>query len=68
VLHCHLAHWGFALRDAKFMTGHLANFGFRPVEREAFEQALSEHAWKPGRVGRWRIDPTLDVAAWQTRS
>jgi leucyl/phenylalanyl-tRNA--protein transferase len=67
-LHCHLAHWGFALRDAKWPTEHLASLGFRTIGREEFLEALEEHAWTPGRVGRWTVDQSLDVAAWQTRT
>jgi leucyl/phenylalanyl-tRNA--protein transferase len=63
-LHCHLDNWGFALRDAKRMTGHLAGQGFHPVSRIEFMQELENHAWKPGRVGRWEVDPSLDVAGW----
>ena len=67
-LHCHLAHWGFALRDAKWPTEHLASLGFHTMGRDEFLQALEKHASKPGRVGRWSTDPNLDVAAWQTRA
>jgi leucyl/phenylalanyl-tRNA--protein transferase len=67
-LHCHLAHWGFALRDAKWPTDHLASLGFRTMGREEFLEALKEHASKPGHIGRWSIDPSLDVAAWQTKA
>ena len=66
-LHCHLAHWGFCLRDAKWPTEHLASLGFREMPRDQFLAELSAHAWKPGRVGRWSLDPTLDLATWQTR-
>jgi leucyl/phenylalanyl-tRNA--protein transferase len=67
-LHCHLAHWGFALRDAKWPTDHLKQLGFRLMPREEFLAVLKEHAWKPGRVGRWAVDETLDVAAWRTKA
>lgn len=66
--HCHLAHWGFSLRDAKWPTAHLANLGFHTLGRDEFLLALREHAWKPGRVGRWTVDQTLDVSAWQTKA
>lgn len=63
-LHCHLDNWGFALRDAKWMTEHLAGLGFYPIARAEFLSELEEHAWKPGRVGRWEVDPSFDVARW----
>lgn len=65
-LHCHLAHWGFALRDAKWPTEHLTSLGFNRVSRDELLTALREHAWRPDHVGPWRIDETLDVAAWRT--
>jgi len=66
-LHCHLAHWGFALRDAKMLTEHLAHLGFRNMGRDAFLQTLREYAWRPGRVGRWAVDDSLDVAGWSAQ-
>jgi leucyl/phenylalanyl-tRNA--protein transferase len=66
-LHCHLAHWGFVLRDAKRQSSHLTNLGFHPMERSGFLLALEKHAWTPGRVGRWSVDETLDVAAWNSK-
>jgi leucyl/phenylalanyl-tRNA--protein transferase len=67
-LACHLAHWGFALRDAKNMTEHLASLGFRSMPRAEFLSELQEHAWKPGKVGAWTLDDDLDVGAWQPRT
>jgi leucyl/phenylalanyl-tRNA--protein transferase len=67
-LNRHLAEWGFALRDAKWLSEHLTGLGFRLISRAEFLAALEEHAWKPGRVGRWRVDESLDVAAWRTGS
>jgi leucyl/phenylalanyl-tRNA--protein transferase len=67
-LHCHLAHWGFALRDAKWPTGHLASLGFREMPRTEFLAELERHAFKRGLVGRWSVDPSLDLAAWRTTS
>jgi leucyl/phenylalanyl-tRNA--protein transferase len=69
VLNCHLASCGFVLRDAKWMTGHLANFGFTVVGRADFEAVLRRHAHRAGRTGRWAVDESLDVAGWHpTRS
>lgn len=64
VLNCHLAHWGFVLRDAKWMTDYLASSGYTLISRASFEDILRRHAHGPDRVGRWEIDQTLDVAAW----
>lgn len=63
-LHRHLRHWGFALRDGKAMTAHLAGFGFRTIPRFEFKIRLKRHVNEPGRVGMWSADPTLDLADW----
>jgi leucyl/phenylalanyl-tRNA--protein transferase len=61
-LHRHLAAWGFRLRDAKWMTPHLQSYGFYEVPRAEFLGMLDLYADQPGMVGRWRADPTLDLA------
>jgi len=63
-LNCHLAHWGFALRDAKWMTGHLGSLGFRLIPRDEFLNVLNANVAQAGRVGRWDVDETLDTAKW----
>ena len=64
VLNAHLQQWGFVLRDAKWMSDHLAGLGFRPIARQEFEKLLSDHVSAPSRVGPWETDETLDVAKW----
>jgi len=64
-LHCHLADWGFVLRDAKFSTSHLSSLGFHEMPREEFLAILRQHAWEAKRVGRWAVDPALNVADWR---
>ncbi|HVV93429.1 MAG TPA: leucyl/phenylalanyl-tRNA--protein transferase [Hyphomicrobiales bacterium] len=64
-LHCHLAHWGFVLRDAKFPTPHLTSLGFHEMPRDEFLAILRRHAWEPKRVGRWSVEPELSVADWR---
>jgi leucyl/phenylalanyl-tRNA---protein transferase len=56
-LNCHLAHWGFALRDAKWMSDHLAGLGFTIIDRDMFEGLLKQHVSSPSRrnVGSRRI-------------
>jgi leucyl/phenylalanyl-tRNA---protein transferase len=68
VLNCHLAHWGFVLRDAKWLTGYLASSGYTLIGRTSFEDILRRHAQGPDRVGRWQVDETLDVAGWNPRA
>lgn len=68
VLNCHLASWGFVLRDAKWMSSHLAGSGFEMIDRQTFQDLLTEHAWAPSRLGRWDIDETLDPATWDPRT
>jgi leucyl/phenylalanyl-tRNA---protein transferase len=67
-LHRHLAAWGFPLRDGKWMTPHLASFGFRPMPRAEFRERLALLTNEPGRVGLWRVDPALDLADWPKRA
>jgi leucyl/phenylalanyl-tRNA--protein transferase len=64
-LHCHLADWGFVLRDAKFSNSHLSSLGFHEMPREEFLAILRQHAWEAKRVGRWAVDPALNVADWR---
>lgn len=56
VLHDHLARWGFKLRDAKFMTGHLESLGFRSLTRAQFQAELAVHVHKPDRRGNWQVE------------
>src|SRR5215211_5607382 len=67
-LNCHLAHWGFVLRDAKWMSSHLAGLGFTTISRPEFETILKGHVSLPGRVGRWEVDEELDVWRWEPRT
>jgi leucyl/phenylalanyl-tRNA--protein transferase len=63
VLHHHLAHWGFGVRDAKWMSPQLASLGFNAVNRAKFNDMLKTYAWRPSRVGRWEIEETVATAA-----
>ena len=61
-LHRHLAHWGYNLRDAKWMTPHLASLGFKPVSRDHFLFLLARsRLGEPGHLGAWEIDPAIDL-------
>jgi leucyl/phenylalanyl-tRNA--protein transferase len=64
VLHRQLAGWGYRLCDAKWVTPHLARFGFAPMTRDQFLPLLQRYINEPGRVGRWKLDPTLDFDNW----
>ena len=68
VLNQHLQAWGFAANDGKNETPHLRQTGFTPIPRAAFERILSDHAEPPHAVGRWSVDPDLDIAKWQPDS
>jgi leucyl/phenylalanyl-tRNA--protein transferase len=63
-LHRHLREWGYHLRDAKWMTPHLASFGFKSISRGEWIDELKRHVNEPGRVGHWSLDPNLDLADW----
>ena len=66
-LHRHLAHWGYHLREGKWMTPHLASLGFKPMKRDDFRSLVSWYIDEPGLVGSWEIDPALDLADWPKR-
>jgi leucyl/phenylalanyl-tRNA--protein transferase len=58
MLHRHLAHWGFALHDAKLPTPHFASLGFTQIPREEYEVYLSG-AVPASSAGRWQRLPRL---------
>lgn len=64
VLHRHLAHWGYAVRDGKWMTPHLTSLGFTTVDRATFHDLLKRHTAVDRPPSRWQVDPTLEVAGW----
>ncbi len=66
-LHRHLREWGYHVRDGKWMTPHLASFGFKSLKRQEFEALLEQHVHEPGRVGPWSVDPRLDLADWPAK-
>jgi leucyl/phenylalanyl-tRNA---protein transferase len=63
-LHRQLAAWGYHLRDGKWMTPHLASFGFRAMQRDDFKALLDLYVEMPGKTGPWSFDPDLDLADW----
>lgn len=65
-LNRHLASWGYMLNDGKKMTGHLEGLGMRNISREDFLEILREPNAASGPVGRWEVDPSLDIAGWKT--
>ncbi|MFC5066888.1 leucyl/phenylalanyl-tRNA--protein transferase [Flaviflagellibacter deserti] len=67
VLHCHLAHWGFVVRDGQRMTPHLESLGFKPVRRDEFETLIERNVNRPVNAP-WIVDPDLDVANWHSQS
>ncbi len=56
VLNRHLAHWGFAMHDIK--TQVIDGFGFAPITRATYQAQLLT-LLGGGKLGRWRVDPTL---------
>ena len=66
-LHRHLAAWGYRLRDGKWMTPHLASFGFEPMPRDQFLSLVQWYLTEQGHPGRWAIDPALDLADWPVK-
>jgi hypothetical protein len=35
------------------------------MPRVVFQELLRIHVNQPGRIGRWTVDPRLDLAEWQ---
>jgi leucyl/phenylalanyl-tRNA--protein transferase len=63
-LHRHLREWGYHVRDGKWMTPHLASFGFKTMIRQDYQALLKSRVKEPGRIGPWSADPRLDLADW----
>jgi leucyl/phenylalanyl-tRNA--protein transferase len=64
-LHRQLASWGMHVRDGKWMTPHLASFGFKAMSRPVFQALLRLYVNQPGHIGSWSADPGLDRAGLQ---
>ncbi len=64
----HLQHWGFALNDAKYYSGHLAQAGFQLMPRSQFNALLARHCERAGKPGLWTVDDTLDVGNWDPKA
>lgn len=59
ILNRHLAHWGFVLRDAKWLTPHHAQGGFRTIPRAEFDALVATYATPPDRRRDWELDETI---------
>ena len=53
-LHRQLAAWGYHLRDGKWMTPHLASFGFRRCRARSSRRCSIGMSMSRRRIGRWR--------------
>jgi leucyl/phenylalanyl-tRNA--protein transferase len=49
--------WGFTLFDVQLPTPHLASLGATPWPRERYLAALEGALRRPGRRGRWTLEP-----------
>jgi leucyl/phenylalanyl-tRNA--protein transferase len=58
MLHRHLAHWGFALHDAKLPSPHLCSLGFRQMPREEYATYLCGRI-PASRAGHWQSVPAF---------
>ena len=63
VLAGHLAHWGYTVYDSKRLSDRFHALGCRYIPRRDLCVHLQEPAPKP--AGRWRFDPSLDIANWK---
>ena len=67
-LNCHLQRWGYLMNDGKHLSGRLCQLGFLPVQRAAFDALLAMACTGTGQEGRWAVDQTLNLAAWNPRA
>jgi len=63
VLAWHLAKWGFALADNKWLTPTTAQMGFREMPRAAYLQRLAGLLDGCGRPGRWEAEADSRTAS-----
>ncbi len=68
VLNQHLQHWGFHINDGKSWTAYIESLGFKLMPRAEFNAILARDCTLPGLVGRWSVDPALDVADWNPKA
>jgi leucyl/phenylalanyl-tRNA--protein transferase len=67
-LNCHLQRWGYLVNDAKHLSGRLCQLGFLPIERATFNALLAMGCTRTGQDGRWAVDQSLSLAAWNPRA
>jgi leucyl/phenylalanyl-tRNA--protein transferase len=66
VLAWHLANWGFALADNKWLTPTTAQMGFVEMPRAEYLRRLSAFGDQAVRAGRWEAEAdSKDVADWR---
>ena len=68
-LNWHLAQWGFAVNDGKWMNPVLGSMGFRLIPRAEFRRQLAHATSAPGRLRRWEVETDMaTIAAWQPKA
>ena len=67
-LNCHLQRWGYWLNGGRHLTGRLCQLGFLPIERETFNALLAMACTRSGQDGRWAVDQSLNLVAWNPRT
>ena len=66
VLAWHLARWGFALCDNKWLTPTTAQMGFRDISRADYLRRLTELSRASVPAGRWQVEADAkEVADWR---
>jgi hypothetical protein len=46
----------------------LCQLGFLPIERATFNALLAMACMRTGQDGRWAVDQTLNLAAWNPKA
>jgi len=57
--------WGYPLIDCQLPSEHLMSLGAELIPRRWFTPLLDRWTRVAGRPAPWRLDPELDVLAWQ---
>ena len=64
-LNCHLQHWGYLICDAGRYQSFCDRLGFENIPRKEYLKLLKKGTTENKRLGKWKVDTQLNVAAWK---
>jgi len=62
---CHLQHWGYLIYDIGSFQEYCRRMGFESIPRKEYLKILKEGLTGKKQLGKWNVDPRLNVAAWK---